>query len=147
MTPETKKKFNMTAGSIFLTLGLICFAVAAYVASVPAVSKPAPTNPQPVVNVSSCRDTLLQMGYQAALTGNGNVTAKDLSLDDPQASLIKATAAMGLCKLKMTDFCMGSACSDTGLTFTLTTAGVPGQSASTTDKSAAAKSSASSPSK
>jgi hypothetical protein len=119
MTPETKKKFNITAGSIFGVLGLTCFAVAAYVASVPAAPKPAPVSPMPIVNASSCRDTLLQMGYTATLANGGGVTAKDNSIDDPQAALTKATAAIGLCELPLGEFCMGSGCTEPGVTFTL----------------------------
>lgn len=118
MTPDTNRKLNGTAGSVFAVLGLICFAVAFYAATVPALPKPAPVSPQPIVNASSCRDVLTQMGYTATLA-NGGVTAKDGSLDDPQAALTKATAAIGLCKLKLAEFCMGSGCTDPGLTFTL----------------------------
>lgn len=118
MTPETQKKVNVTAGSTLSVLGLICFVIAFYVATVPAVPRPAPVSPQPIVNTSSCRDVLTQMGYTATLI-NGGVTAKDVSLDDPQAALTKATAALGLCKLKLSEFCMGSGCADPGLTFTL----------------------------
>lgn len=118
MTPETKKKFNIAAGSTFSVLGLICFIVAFYVASVPATPKPAPVSPLPIVNTSSCRDVLTQMGYTATLA-NGGVTAKDASLDDPQAALTKATAAIGLCKLKLGEFCMGAGCTEPGVSFTL----------------------------
>jgi hypothetical protein len=118
MSPEAKKKFNVAAGSAFIVLGLLCFAVAAYVASVPATPKPAPTNPQPIVSASSCRDTLVQMGYRANLS-TGGVDAQENSLEDPHAQLTKATAAIGLCRMKLVEFCMGSGCAEGGLSFKL----------------------------
>jgi hypothetical protein len=120
MTPENKKKFNVMTGSTFAVLGIVCFIVAAYAASVPAVPKPAPVNPAPVVSASSCRDVLAQMGYTATLSSGGGVTAKDPgAVSDPQGALIKATAAIGICKMALQEFCMGSECADPGIAFTI----------------------------
>lgn len=118
MNPETKKNFNVIVGGVLSVLGFICFGVAAYAATVPAPSKPAPVSPQPIVNTSSCQQVLNQMGYVATLTSTG-VLARDESLEDPQAALTKATAAIGLCRLQLQEFCMGSECATPGLTFSL----------------------------
>jgi hypothetical protein len=128
MTPEAKKQFNTIGGTLFGILGLICFAVAAYVASVPAPAKPMPVSPLPMVNVASCRDVLQTMGYSARVD-NGAVTANDMSLDDPQVALTKATAAIGVCKMALSTFCMGEACPEPGVSFKLTPIVRPGHKA------------------
>lgn len=128
MTPEAKKQFNMIGGTLFGILGLVCFAIAAYVASVPAPAKPMPVSPMPMVNVASCRDVLQTMGYSARVE-NGAVSANDMSLDDPQVALTKATAAIGVCKMALSTFCMGEACSEPGVSFKLTPIVRPGHKA------------------
>jgi hypothetical protein len=147
MTPEAKKQFNTIGGTLFGILGLGFFAVAAYVASVPAPEKPMPVSPMPMVNVASCRDVLQTMGYSARVE-NGKVLANDLSLEDPQVALTKATAAIGVCKMALNAFCMGEACTEPGVSFTLTPILRPGHKTATpmeSAKPADAKNSASSP--
>jgi hypothetical protein len=119
MTPESKKNMNVAAGIVFSILGLACFVIAFYVASVPGIPKPAPVHMAPVVSEASCRDTLAMMGYVTENKSGGGLKAKAGSLTDPQAALLKATAAVGLCRLKLVEFCMGSTCEGGGLTFTL----------------------------
>lgn len=128
MTPEAKKQFNLIGGTLFGILGLGCFAIAAYVASVPAPAQPIPISPMPMVNVASCRDVLQTMGYSARVE-NGIVSANDTSLDDPQVALTKATAAIGVCKMALSTFCMGEACSEPGVSFKLTPIVRPGHKA------------------
>jgi hypothetical protein len=118
MTPETKKQFNLLAGVLFGVLGMGCFGVAAYVASVPAEPKPAPVQLAPTVNVASCRDVLQSMGYSTRME-SGGVSANDAALDDPQAALTRATAAIGVCKMALDTFCMGEACPEPGVSFKL----------------------------
>ena len=148
MTPEAKKQFNLIGGTLFGFLGLGCFAVAAYVASVPAPVKPIPVSPMPTVNVASCRDVLQTMGYSARVE-NGTVSANDSSLDEPQIALTKATAAIGVCKMALSTFCMGEACSEPGVSFKLapivrnghkTAGATPDASGSAAKASASAKS-------
>lgn len=124
MTPESKKQFNLLAGVLFGVLGMGCFGVAAYVASVPAPPKPAPVQMTPVVNVASCRDVLQAMGYSTRME-SGGVSANDAALDDPQAALTKATAAIGVCKMTLDTFCMGEACTEPGVSFKLVPAARP----------------------
>lgn len=137
MTPEAKKQFNLIGGTLFGVLGLVCFAVAAYVASVPAPARPTPVSPYPMVNVASCRDVLQTMGYSARID-NGTVSAVDTSLEDPQVALTKATAAIGVCRMALSTFCMGEACAEPGVSFKLTPIVRPGQKPSAAPASVAA---------
>lgn len=119
MTPETKRKFNISMGSLFILAGLASSGAGFFAATVPAEKRPAPVSSAPVVDLESCRTALTQMGYSAIMQ-NKEIRAVEVSLDNPEQQLVKATAAINICRMELQEFCMGEACSQPNtLSFTI----------------------------
>lgn len=115
MTPETKRKFNLSIGSLFLVSGLISAIFAYYVSATPAEPIPSPTSTVAKPDMGSCRSALIQMGFNANIAG-GVLTVASQDLSDAEGILVKATAGVNMCGLEMKEFCMGEGC-EKGLMF------------------------------
>lgn len=118
MTPETKRKFNLSIGSLFLVSGIISAIFAYYVSATPAEPIPAPTSTVAKADLGSCRSALIQMGFNANIAG-GVLTVNAQDLNDAEGMLVKATAAVNMCGLEMKEFCMGEGCEKGMLFFDL----------------------------
>lgn len=123
MSPEQRKKFNTVFGSVFLTLGLFGYGMSAYYAVTP--NKPLASTVAPsreIVDSSSCVRAMLQLGFQAYVTGPDVEVYAPLPgpNDDVKELLEKASLGIAMCKLKMKEFCMGTTCKEgPGLRFKL----------------------------
>lgn len=120
MSPEQKRKFNLVAGSSFLAMGIVTWALTAYFAITPNPPRPTPVVLASVVDLTSCRSALSNLGYQATMDQEKlTVSAYESFAEDSKAQLDKVTMSMGLCKMDLHEFCMGEACTNPGLSFTL----------------------------
>lgn len=118
MTPEQKRKFNTTAGSIFIALGLIAWGMTMYYAFVPNPPMPTQAHNAPVVDINSCASTLNTWGYQTKII-DGEISIFEQLTTFPEQQLDKATMAIAVCKLDLKTFCMGEGCEEPGVSFTL----------------------------
>lgn len=120
MSPEQKRKFNLAAGSAFLLMGIVTWGLTAYYAVTPNPTRPTPVVLASVVDLSSCRTALANLGYQATFDQDkGTVAAFESFAEDTKAQLDKVTLSIGLCKMDLKEFCMGEACEAPGVQFTL----------------------------
>ncbi len=118
MTPEQKRKFNTVFGGVFLGTGIVAWMLTMYFAVSPNEPAPAPVIGAPSVNMTSCRDALAQLGYNATLKDQ-DVTAFEALSTDPKDQLDRATVAALVCKVPMKSFCMGDGCDQPGITLVL----------------------------
>ena len=119
MSPENRRKFNTFFGSLFLSTGLVAWAVSAYYAVTPNPPKPVPIASSALIDLQSCRSALASMGFQATMKSKNEVSAFEPLGADPQGQLQKASVAATLCNLPMKSFCMGEGCEQPGLTLVI----------------------------
>ena len=113
MKPETARRFNVTLGSLLLFLGALALGVGAFTAMTPAPA-PKPLHVElPKTVLQSCSAALLGLnqGFQPVVSNNSVFVmlpkSSEMNYDDV---LAKATLAMTVCKLGMTEFCFGESC-------------------------------------
>ena len=118
MSPEQKRTVNTVFGSIFVAVAALEWSLAAYFSLTPASPRPAPVVYASSVDIGSCRNTLGALGYRVETVGQDLRVYEPLS-ESPKEQLDKATMAAALCKMKMTQFCMGEGCEQPGVLLTI----------------------------
>lgn len=118
MSPEQKRKFNTTFGSLFFGVGLLAWGLTIYFAVTPNDPMPAPTVGESQIDPVSCRTALSTLGYEVTTQGADIVAFEPLS-SQPKQQLERATMVSGLCKLPLKEFCMGEGCERPGVSITL----------------------------
>lgn len=109
---ESLKKFNTVTGVLLTSLGVISFLIAAWIATHPAPPKPLPVNLEPITDQDSCRGTFSKLGFVAYIK-DGEIYVSEYDIQDPQASLARASLGLSLCKsMSLKTFCMGEASTD-----------------------------------
>lgn len=121
MSPSAKKQFNTAIGAMFLGLGIIAWGVAVVFALKPSDQRRLPPVVlAPTVDLNTCRSSLNSLyGFVTRTSANGDLVVTTQDIADPQKALNDATAAIGLCKRELVEFCMGTGCAEPGMTMTL----------------------------
>lgn len=118
MTPEQKRKFNTSFGTVFMTFGVLAWGLAAYYAFTPNPPKPAPAIMAPSVDLNSCRNALSSLGFMVSVSGD-DITAFQAIGENPREQLERTSVAALICKLPVKEFCMGEGCEKPGISITL----------------------------
>jgi hypothetical protein len=115
MTPEHKKKFNTVAGTLFIVMGMLGYAMALYYALTPNTPV-SPPGEIAQVSDSSCLAVAAHLGFEAHEEPNGLVIKGQLPIggevtkDTIQALFANADLVPSLCERKMQYFCIGADC-------------------------------------
>lgn len=119
MTPESKKKFNTAAGSLFLALGLLGYGMALYYAVTPSKAVTHAGRAADVkVSDMACRRVVQRMGgFSEKVTPRGVEVRAPLpsgeSADVQAHSLLYAASLIPkLCQRDITYFCLGPGCKE-----------------------------------
>lgn len=115
MSPEQKRKFNSVFGGVFMASGLVAWGLTAWFAITPNPPKPAPVINAATIDMASCSQSLIRLGYQTTVKDK-EVTAFEQLMADPKDQLQRATVASTLCRLPLKSFCMGEGCDKPGVT-------------------------------
>ena len=120
MTPESRKAFNTYVGVLLIILSLVCFGLTAYMVVMPNEAKDLPPPKFAPVAKQPCLEGLTALGFNAVSTGSDIRVSDSNPSTGPQEKLRNASLGISMCHYYMKSFCMGSSCSQPGLTFVLT---------------------------
>jgi len=120
MNPIQQQKFNTFVGGLFIGTGALAWLMAVAFAVLPNDEAPAPVTMAPYVDMNTCAQGLQRLGYQVETAGVQVVAHEAL---DPSGNvepqLVRASVAWNLCRVPVTDFCVGGGCEKPGITLTV----------------------------
>lgn len=127
-TLKSHQQMHILGGTLGLLFGMIFSAAGVYAITHPQEPQPITAEMPPIADVASCQMALSKLGFSAVSDKDGVLTVSPVSgfawQERPREQLTSTSLGIRACApgFKLQTFCMGSSCSNKGLTFQLVTA-------------------------